>query len=83
MKQEEIIARCEAEGMRYVGTVSRFTTPDEHAKVDLWSEQARAKNGSITQVIYKDAVHCFESLGKFDGPPTSRTHIKAKASNAA
>ena len=79
MRPEEIIARYEAEGLRYVGTVSRFTSPDEQAKVDRWEAEARKKNGGLTEVIYKDAVYVFEELGRFNGPPTSRTHIKAPA----
>ena len=41
---ESIIQGLEAEGMVYLGTVSRKTTPQEQNLVDEWDEQSRKKN---------------------------------------
>jgi hypothetical protein len=75
----EIIEGLEAEGMKFLGTISRKTTPSEHAQVDLWDEAARRRNGMLTQVHMGDNVYCFETPDVYSGPRTKRAYAPVAA----
>ena len=75
-RAESIIQGLEAEGMVYLGTVSRKTTPQEQNLVDEWDEQSRKKNGLVSMVYFREEIHCFFAANFYTGPRQSRAYAR-------